>query len=61
MARDVAPLVAGEALLRHGLDDDRIIEYLARTWALDEIDCVAAVEAAHILVRREHPHDTRVE
>jgi len=60
MACDVALVAAAEALLRHGIDDDRIIEYLARTWALDEIDCLAAVEAAHILVRREHPLGTNL-
>ena len=55
--RDVAPVVAAEVLLRHGLADDRIVEYLARTWALDEIDCVSAVAAARVLIRREHPHE----
>ncbi|HWS44670.1 MAG TPA: hypothetical protein VN636_02310 [Acidimicrobiia bacterium] len=44
--RDVAPVVAAEVLVRHGLADDHIIDYLARTWELDETDCVAAVAAA---------------
>ena len=55
MGRDVAPVVAAEVLIRHGLDDVRIGEYLARTWSLDDIDCMAAVRAAHVLVEREHP------
>jgi hypothetical protein len=53
MTRDVAPVVAAEVLLRHGFDDDSIAVYLARTWPLDENDCRAAVEAAHVLVQRE--------
>ncbi len=54
MSRDVAPLIAAEALLHHGLSDDAVIGYLARTWPLDDLDCRAAVDAAHILLRREH-------
>jgi hypothetical protein len=53
MRRDVAPVVAAEVLLRHGFDDDSIASYLARTWPLDDNDCRAAVQAAHVLVRRE--------
>ena len=53
MSRDVAPLVAAEALLHHGLSDDAVIGYIARTWPLDDLDCRAAVDAAHILLRRE--------
>ena len=57
MSRDVAPLIAAETLLHHGLSDDAIVGYLARTWPLDDLDCRAAVDAAHILVRREHAED----
>jgi hypothetical protein len=55
MSRNVAPLIAAEALLHHGLSDDAVVGYLARTWPLDALDCRAAVNAAHILLRREHP------
>jgi hypothetical protein len=53
MSRNVAPVIAAEALLHHGLSDDAIIGYIARTWPLDDHDCRAAVLAAHILIRRE--------
>jgi hypothetical protein len=53
MSRNVAPVIAAEALLHHGLSDDAIVGYIARTWPLDEHDCRAAVLAAHILLRRE--------
>jgi hypothetical protein len=51
--RDVAPVIAAEALLHHGMRDDVIISYLARTWDLDDRECFSAVEAAHVLLRRE--------
>jgi len=54
MSRNVAPLIAAEALLHHGLSDDAVVGYLVRTWPLDALDCRAAVNAAHILLRREH-------
>jgi hypothetical protein len=53
VSRDIAPVVAAEALLHHGLSDEAIIGYIARTWPLDRADCRAAVDAAHILIRRE--------
>jgi len=53
MARDVAPVIAAEALLHHGMSDDVIAAYVARTWPLDEKQCVEAVAAAHVLMRRE--------
>ena len=53
MSRDVAPVLAAEALLHHGLSDDAIVGYIGRTWPLDEHDCQAALMAAHILMRRE--------
>jgi hypothetical protein len=52
MGRDVAPVVAAEALLRHGMSDDVVVAYVARTWPLDDAECRAAVRAAHILLRR---------
>jgi len=55
---DAAPVVAAEVLLRHGLTDDAIAEWLARTWEIDDHDCHAAVRAAHILLQRAHPHAT---
>ena len=61
-SRDVAPVIAAEALLRHGLHDDEVFAYLARTWSLDDVDCGAAVRAAHVLLRREanaHPEGHR--
>ena len=51
--RDVAPVVAAEALLHHGMADDVIISYLARTWELDDRECFSAVAAAHVLLRKE--------
>ena len=40
-------------LLHHGLSDEAILSYLARSWPLDETDCRSALDAAHILLRRE--------
>jgi len=53
MGRDVAPVVAAEVLLRHGMAEDVVAAYVARTWPLDELECRAALRAAHILLRRE--------
>ena len=58
LRRDAAPVVAAEVLLRRGLADDAVVSYLARTWPLDDADCQTAIDAAHILLRREHPHVT---
>jgi hypothetical protein len=55
--RDTAPVICAEMLLHHGFSDDAIVDYLARSWPLDRNDCQTALDAAHILVRREHPHD----
>jgi len=51
--RSSAPVVAAEVLLHHGLSDDAILSYLARSWPLDETDRRYALNAAHILLRRE--------
>ncbi|MDP9331760.1 MAG: hypothetical protein M3Q30_00390 [Actinomycetota bacterium] len=53
MRRSSAPVVAAEVLLHHGLSDEAILSYLARSWPLDETDCRYALNAAHILLRRE--------
>ena len=53
VGRDVAPVIAAEALLRHGMHDEEVVGYLARTWSLADADCDAAVRAAHVLLRHE--------
>ena len=55
MAHDVARVVTAEVLIRHGFDDAKIVEYLARTWSLEDTDCIAEVRAAHVLFKREYP------
>ena len=52
---NAAPVMCGVALLHHDLGDDAILSHLAQTWGLDAIDCRAALDAAHILLRREEP------
>ena len=54
MNHDVAPVLAAQALLAHGMDDHLIVAYLRRTWKLDTSDGDAALAAAHVLERREH-------
>ncbi len=54
MGHDVAPVIAAEALFRHGMSDEVVAAYLARTWPIDDIDCRAALRAAHILLQKEH-------
>jgi len=44
--RDVAPVIAAQALLAHSLNDDVNVAYLQRTWNLDDIDAQAALAAA---------------
>ena len=58
MRRDVAPVVTAEVLLRHGMADDVVAGYLARTWPLDEVGCLDAVRSAHVLLRLSRPHST---
>jgi len=58
--RDIAPVIAAQALLAHSLGDDVIAAYLQRTWNLDDIDAEAALAAARVLVRREHGEETAV-
>jgi hypothetical protein len=51
--RDVAPVIAAEALLRHGLSDDEVLGWLSRTWPMDAAACHSALHAGHALLRRE--------
>jgi hypothetical protein len=53
MAPNRAPIIAARVLLRHGLADDVVESYVARTWTLDDRQCAAAVQAARFLVRQE--------
>ncbi len=53
MKRDASPVVAAEVLLRRGLGDNEVAAYIARTWPLNEADVQSAVDAAHVLLRRE--------
>ncbi len=53
VGHDVAPVIAAEALFRHGMSDEVVAAYLSRTWPLDDIDCRAAVRAARILLHKE--------
>jgi len=56
--RDVAAIVAAEALLRHGLSDADVLVWLARTWPLDNHSCQAALATAHAFRRANEsvPH-----
>jgi hypothetical protein len=45
-------------LLRHGMADDVVAGYLARTWPLDEVGCLDAVRSAHVLLRLSRPDST---
>ena len=49
MNRDLAPVIAAQALVAHGMRDDAVIAYLRRTWHLDSVDAQAAVSAARTL------------
>ena len=53
MQRDSAPVIAAEMLLRRGFSDDRVRAHLLRLWLLDEAQCQATLDAAHILLRRD--------
>ena len=57
MRHDAAPVMCAVVLLHHNLGDEAIVSHLADAWPLDAIDCRAALEAAHILLRREEPRD----
>jgi hypothetical protein len=53
MVSDSAPIIAAQVLMRHGLADDVIAGYVARTWPLDERQCDAAVATARYLAQQE--------
>ena len=48
-------------IIRHGFSDERILVHLARQWPLDDRECQATLDAAHILVRKEHPNGNGTE
>ena len=47
-------MIAAQALLDHGMSHDAVLAYIRRSWALDPIDALAAVEAAHTLSGHDH-------
>ena len=53
MATNAAPVIYARVLLRHGLADDVVARYVARTFAFDHRRCNATLEAAHLLVEQE--------
>jgi hypothetical protein len=61
MAQHSAPIVAARVLLEHGLADDVIVGYVARTWALDDRHCDATVAAARFLLEQETAARQRTE
>ena len=54
MNRDVAPVIAAQALLAHAMDDRDVLAYVQRTWRLDSVNARAAVDAAHTLAGHHH-------
>ena len=61
MTQDSAPVVAARVLLEHGLADDVVVSYVARTWALDARHCDATVAAARFLLEQETAARRRTE
>ena len=59
MAHNVAPVIAAERLLHHGMADEVIVGYLVRTWSLTPVEQRDAIAAAHLLVRREQQGASR--
>ena len=53
MVPDSAPIVAARVLMRHGLADDVVSGYVARTWPLDARQCDAAIATARFLMQQE--------
>jgi hypothetical protein len=53
MASRTTPVIYARVLLRHGLADDVVASYVARTFALDDRRCNATLEAARLLVQQE--------
>jgi hypothetical protein len=54
MNRDVAPVIAAQALIGRGMRDNDVLAYVQRTWRLDSLDARAAVAAAHTLAGHDH-------
>ena len=54
MHRDAAPVIAAQALLAHGVQDELVLAYVQRTWRLDSTDAHAAVDAANTLAGHDH-------
>jgi hypothetical protein len=48
----IAPVIAAEVLIRHGVDDRTIARYLVH-WGLDGRDPWLVLHAAHVLFERE--------
>jgi hypothetical protein len=53
MACNAAPVIYARVLLRHGLADDLVARYVARTFAFDHRQCDATLTAARLLVDQE--------
>jgi hypothetical protein len=49
LRRHAAPVVAAEALLAHQINDQAILRYLTRRWALGPSDAISALSAARAL------------
>jgi hypothetical protein len=53
MGPNATPVMYARVLLQHGLSDDAVASYVARTFAFDDRRCNAALTAARLLVRQE--------
>jgi hypothetical protein len=53
MASNAAPVIYARVLLRHGLADDVVARYVARTFAFDHRRCDATLIAARRLADQE--------
>ena len=54
MHRGSASVIAAQALIAHGIDNETIAAYVQQTWCLDQTDACAAVAAAHTLAGEDH-------
>ena len=53
MASNATPVMYARVLLQHGLADDVVVSYVARTFAFDPRRCTATLTAARLLVQQE--------
>ncbi len=53
MGPNAAPVLYARVLLQHGLADDVVERYIARTFAFDHRRCDATLAAARLLVKQE--------